>query len=98
MWIVMTASASMPANCKGRYQRIALVKLDQYYTANQLTPKMISERALGVIGIFDMGKHHVGATPRCASAKAYAEAVKRAHELNNARDEATVIMSWGGSA
>jgi hypothetical protein len=101
MWIVMTSSAHMPNSCRGRYRNVALVKLNQHYTAHGIRPAMISGRARGVLQISDMGHHSVGKTERCGYNRALAEANRRAFELNNTPTvEAgdALLMSWGGSA
>jgi len=101
MWIVMVSSAHMPNSCWGRYGNVALVQLNQEYTARGLWPKMISSRARGVLRVIHMGKHHVGSTERCAFNRIVLRAEKRADELNNTPTvEAgdTLLMSWGGSA
>ena len=101
MWIVMDSSAHMPQSCKGRYRRVAVVQLNQYYAAHNLVPKMISLHARGVLRIRDLGKHSVGSTARCAFQRACADAERLCFELNNAKTvEAgdAILMSWGGSA
>jgi hypothetical protein len=101
MWIVMTASAQMPARCKGRYRKIALVQLSQHYTAHGLRPHAISHHARGVLRIVQLGSHHVGLTDRCAYARALARAEEMCADLNNtpsvmAGDD--LLMTLGGSA
>jgi hypothetical protein len=99
MWIVMTSAAHMPNSCKGRYRRVALVQLSQYYTANNLEPKMISERARGVLRLIDMGHHNVGTTPRCAYHRTLVTAHARVDRLNNEAPEAVgdLLSSWGSA-
>lgn len=78
-FIVMSASAKMPASCWGQYGRIAVVELD----GSGVHPKMISERARGVKRIVTTWERlHVGNTRRCAFQRAYAAAQKMAAELN----------------
>lgn len=84
MWVVMTSSARMPSSCMGIYRNVALVKLTQEYTALGLRPKLISERARGVLAVDHRGAHFVGTTERCAFARALAEAVAEARNRNNA--------------
>lgn len=95
MHIVMTASASMPASCKGRYGKIAVVQLTQEYTAHGKRPKMISERAKGVLRIvWQSGPQNMGKTPKCGFERARAEAERYAIQMNNAAsvaDAATLI-------
>ena len=107
MWIVMTSSAKMPSSCWGKYYNVALVHINQEYTAKGLRPKMISDRARGVSklstmrsAVIEMGRHHVGTTYRCAYNRAMTEAAKRAHRLNNLAPvaQAEEVMTWGGSA
>ena len=101
MYIVMSASATMPATCWGRYRRVAVVQLTQQYTAMGWRPAMISRRARGVLRIArDFGPQHTGATTRCAYNRALVQAVALAHTLNNCRDVATAeqIIGAGGSA
>lgn len=88
MWIVMTSSAHMPSSCWGRYRNVALVQLTQEYTARRLLPthqpRMISERARGVLRVVHLGKYSVGKTFRCAYHAARAVAEARASALNAA--------------
>ena len=100
MWIVMTSAACMPQSCKGRYRNVALVQLNQHYTAHDLCPAMISERARGVLRVIRMGHHSVGKTVRCAYARALVEAERRAAELNNAAptEVDALLFTWGESA
>ena len=100
MWIVMTSSAKMPNNCWGKYRNVALVQLDQHYTARNWTPKMISTHARGVLSVRHMGHHFDGQTDRCAYVRAYHLAQQRADALNNSTPDAhgEMLMSWGGSA
>lgn len=100
MWIVMTSAAQMPQNCWGRYRNVALVKLDQRFTALDLRPAMISARARGVLRVRHLGHFHDGRTTRCACSQAVARAEALAVELNNAEPiaEAATLATWGGSA
>lgn len=99
MWVVMTSSAQMPSSCRGRYRRVALVQLCQEYTAKNLRPAMISDRARGVLQVRDLGKHSVGRTDRCAYARALASAAAMAEQLNNSMPEAhgEMLMSFGSA-
>lgn len=82
-YIVMTASAKMPASVRGRYARVAVVELDPDHEG---MPAMISERARGVRRIVETWERcHVGRTARCAYQRALAEAETLAAELNTAR-------------
>lgn len=100
MWIVMTSSAHMPSSCKGRYRKVALVQLNQHYTANNLRPKMISSHARGVLRVGQTGNYSVGKTARCAYQRALVAAEQRAIELNSMGEyvDNSALASWGGSA
>src|SRR5262249_35939121 len=100
MWVVMTASARMPSACRGKYRRVAIVQLNQEYTAHGWQPKMISDRARGVLRVVDYGHHSVGKTRRCAYAKALEEAQGRGRVLHSSPPEMvdTLFAAWGGSA
>ena len=98
MWIVMTSAAHMPSSCSGQYKNVALVQLNQHYTARNMVPKMISERARGVLRVRHYGHHNVGKTARSAFYRVLAEAERHAAELNNAAPVEHAFMSWGGSA
>ena len=78
-FVVMTASAQMPAsNRYGRYGKIALCEVEK-----GVTPKMISERARGMVRIVDLrDRLFWGSTSKCAFQKALAELTARAAELN----------------
>jgi hypothetical protein len=84
-FIVMTAPAKMPANCKGRYGKVAVCEV-----ARGVRPKMISERAKGMVrivtllnplsmGWLDMRPPCVSDSP--ASKTAYARALRDATRL-----------------
>ncbi|SDG59461.1 hypothetical protein SAMN05216338_1001846 [Bradyrhizobium sp. Rc2d] len=80
-WIVMTASASMPSNCRGIYRNVAVIEIEKA----GIVPKMISERARGVRRIVrHYGPQSVGKTDRCAYACAVASAEAMCTKL---RDE-----------
>jgi hypothetical protein len=107
MWIVMTSSAKMPNSCWGQYRNVALVHINQEYTANAKMPKLISERARGVVclstmrsAVLHMGHFHCGRTLRSAYHRALTEAQRRANVLNNLAPQAQAaeIVTWGGSA
>lgn len=107
MWIVMTSAAKMPQSCRGVYRNVALVHLNQEYTARGLRPAMISERARGIVrlspmrtAIVHLGHHSVGSSTRCAYELALVDAQSRADRLNNLAPTAQAgeIMTWGGSA
>lgn len=100
MHIVMTASAKMPSSCKGRYGKVAVVQLNQHYTAQGLRPKMISDRAKGILRIvWQSGPQNMGTTPKCGFQRALAEAHRYAEELNNIRDvaDAATLIAPGSA-
>jgi hypothetical protein len=78
MHVVMTSSAKMPSSVKAAYVNVAVVQLNQQYTANNWRPKMISERARGVLRVIHLGHYPAnGKTDRSG----YQQAIKRAHDL-----------------
>jgi hypothetical protein len=100
MHIVMTASAKMPSSCKGRYGKVAVVQLTQEYTAQGKRPKMISDRARGVLRIvWQSAPQNMGRTPKCGFQRALAEAQRYAEELNNVRDvaDAATLIAPGSA-
>jgi hypothetical protein len=79
-YIVMHRAAKMPNTCMGQYRRVAVVEVD-----GDSEPKMISERARGVVRIIKTWERlNVGTTDRCAFHRAMAEAREMAGRLNNA--------------
>lgn len=77
-FIVKTSSAKMPSSCKGHYKRIAVIEL----TPGAPEPKMISERAKGVVRIVQTWeKLNVGG-PDSAFQRALVEAEAMAGKLN----------------
>jgi len=78
-YIVMTASAKMPASCRGRYSRVAVVETS---LPQGEAPKMISDRALGVIRIVETWERLNHGGPRSAYAVALREADALAARLN----------------
>lgn len=81
MCIVMTSSAKMPSSVRARYVNVAVVQLNQYYTAHGLRPKMISERAIGVLRVVHLGHYPANGTTERSG---YQKAMKRAHEMARA--------------
>lgn len=78
-YIVMTSSAHMPSSCMGRYKNVAIVEVENENTV----PKMISERARGVVRIVrHYGPQSVGKTARCAFERALREARSECDHLN----------------
>jgi hypothetical protein len=78
-FIVMTAAAQMPASCKDRYGRVAVCEVEL-----GVRPKMISERAKGMVRIVSLrDKLHAGTGgPRTAYSIALADAERLAAGLN----------------
>lgn len=77
-FIVMDSAARMPGTCWGRYRRVAVVE-----AVKGTSPKMISERAIGVVKVVETWeKLNVGTTERCAFERAMAVAREMAAELN----------------
>lgn len=80
-FVVKVSAACMPSSCWGRYVRVAVLEVEA-----GARPRMISERARGVVRIVRVWSPcHVGKTRRSASAVAIREAEELAQELNNAR-------------
>jgi len=77
MFIVMTASAKMPSSCKGRYGKVAVLEVE-----DGAIPKMISERARGVIRIVSMWDRRNMGGPKSAFQLALAAATQEAKDLN----------------
>ena len=76
-YIVMTSSARVPSTNPGNYRNVAVVETD-----GMTTPKMISERARGVVRIVaHWGKCNVGKTERGAYQRALAEAADLVRKL-----------------
>lgn len=72
-FIVLTKAACMPNSCWGRYKRVAVIEV-----ILGTVPKMISERAIGVVRIVETWERlNVGKT----AASAYGRALAEAHEL-----------------
>jgi hypothetical protein len=79
-FIVMTASAKMPSSCRGVYRKVAILEV-----AHGVTPKMISERAKGVVRMVALeDKLHAGRDggPGTAYAKALRDATRLCNALN----------------
>ncbi len=89
MHVVMTSSARMPQRCKAPYVNVAVVQLNQEYTANNWRPKMISERARGVLRIIHLGYYSAkGKTMKSGYQQALKRAETLALELNSVGDVA----------
>ena len=78
-FIVMTAAAQMPATCRGRYGKVAVCEV-----IKGIRPKMISERAKGMVRIVSLAdKLHAGqGGPRTAYAIAKVDAERLCRGLN----------------
>ena len=97
MHIVMTSSAKMPSIVRARYRNVAIVQLNQEYTAKNLRPKMISDRAVGVLRVHHLGHFHVGKTERGAYQQALARATETAMRMNAAGDVAEGLLLVTGA-
>ena len=79
-YIVMTSTAQMPSSVRSPYRRVAVVETDLPEGAE---PKMISERARGVIRIVETWERQfVGATEKCAYQRALSEAEALVEKLS----------------
>ena len=77
MFIVMTAAARMPGGVRAPYRRVAVVETDG------TMPKMISDRAKGVIRIVETWERlNVGRGVRSAYVQALTEAEALCKRLN----------------
>ena len=78
-FIVMTAKAAMPASCQGRYGKVAVCEV-----LIGIRPKMISERAKGMVRIVSLADRlHAGqGGPRTAYSIALADAERLCRGLN----------------
>jgi hypothetical protein len=82
-FIVMSAAASMPNSCWGRYGRVAVVELAPAWAEAGDRPLRISERTKGVARIVaTWERQHIGRTPRGAFQRAMVEAQEMAERLN----------------
>ena len=80
-YIVMTASAKMPASCWGHYGKVAVVETD-----GEHMPKQINKRHKAVVLIVKTwDKQHIGKTDRGAFQQAVKEAYALADKLNGAK-------------
>lgn len=77
-YVVKTSSARVPMSCRGSYAHIAVMEV-----LEGIEPKMISERARGVVRIVETWwALNVGKTEKCAYRRALAEAEELADKLN----------------
>ncbi len=78
-FIVKSSAARMPPACWGTFRRVAVMEV----ALDAPEPRMISERARGVVGIVRTWERlHVGRTGRCAYQVAMREAAELAAMLN----------------
>lgn len=78
-FVVKSSAARMPQSCWGTYRRVAVLEV----VADALGPRMISERARGVVAVVrTWERRSVGSTARCAYQVALREAAELAAELN----------------
>ena len=90
MHVVMTSCAKMPSSVKAAYINVAVVQLNQEYTAKNIRPKMISERACGVLRVIHLGHFPAaGKTEKSGYRQALRRAEELALQLNSVRDVAT---------
>lgn len=93
-YLVMTSSAQVKGKARmyGRYRNVAVVEV----MTNFDRPKMISERARGVVRIVrHWGSCSVGTTKRCQYEVALAEANELCAQLNAAKlIDAGVAAAW----
>lgn len=83
-YMVLTATENMPSSCWGRYGRVAVVEVDESKLRDGDTcPRMISERAKGVVRIVAQWRRlNIGTTARCAYHSARSEADALIRELS----------------
>jgi hypothetical protein len=78
-YMVLTASTTPASTCRGTYARVGLAELEPGFAGR---PKMISDRARGVVRIVATWENcNVGKTDRCAFHRAIAEAEKLAETM-----------------
>lgn len=100
--VVMTASASMPSNCKGIYRHVRVVELchwDLNTKGWDWRPASISSKEV-VRVLLRYGPQHVGKTERSAYHRTIKIAEAWCAEFNSAGDVATAeqLIGAGGSA
>jgi hypothetical protein len=76
-FIVMTASAKMPSSVRAPYKKVAVVEVEK-----GVVPKMISERAKGVVRIVHLADKLHARGVNTAYTRAVAEANELAASLN----------------
>src|SRR5271154_3375565 len=102
VYIVMEKSAHMPRSCQAGYRKIAVVEINQEYTAYNKEPAMIREGAKGLLRIVRTYPFvpSAGKTERSGLVQTRRAAAELALQLNSTRDVATAedIIGAGGSA
>lgn len=90
-YIVASSAACMPGSCWGVYRRVAVLEVERGEDGEPVSPRMISERARGVVRLVEtwealnVGKvHRRGGKGRCAYSRAMVEAEELAAKLNAA--------------
>ena len=91
-YVVAESAACMPSSCWGRYRRVAVLEMADGAPA----PKMISERARGVVRVVrTWEKRADGLTERCAAARARVEAAALVRDLTAKRmAKANLALGW----
>lgn len=88
-YILIDKCAKMPATCRGKYRRIAIVELDQAYLVTSrlagwpdpdLRIDSRDKRIKNIVHVWD--RLHVGSTDRCEYARTLATARAMLDELN----------------
>ena len=79
----------MPSTCWGRYANVAVVEVLCDDQGARITPKMIGERARGIVRIAEhYGPQNVGKTEKCAFRQTLSKAQKLATDLNETTTDA----------
>ena len=82
--IIMTASTTPSANCRGKYKRVAVVVVDhdELRASGRELPSSISKRSIGVVRIVQTWENcSVGTTERCTYRRALVEAEQVAERI-----------------
>ena len=76
----------MPGTCMGHYRNVALCEVLCDDDGVPVTPKMISDRARGMVRVVQhYGPQNVGTTSRCAYQRTLVEAEAEAAQRNTER-------------
>lgn len=102
--IITTASASMPASCRGEYRHVRIVAVCHWILNHNprgwdwQPPSVRSKEVIRVLR--DYGPQSVGKTERCAYQRTLKAAQEWALAYNSAGDAATAedLIGAGGSA